>query len=81
MGTFTAEQNEFVKRKGSISKKVLQVDNFKFLSNTRQKFDKHSIPSEFVINCHSQQTGIHTAPVAQWTMEAEGSKREDISVV
>lgn len=74
----------YVKRKGSTSKKVLRVENFNtvkenFLSEISRKCDENGIPPELVVNW--DQTGIHVVPVSQWTMHTEGSKRVEISGV
>ena len=70
-----------VKRKGTTSKKIFNVENFenekdKFLTDVRNKMENNDIPKQLVINW--DQTGINIVPVSQWTMEVEGAKRVEI---
>ena len=70
----------FVKRKVSTTAKV-SVSNFEelkaqFLLDVKVSVEMDDIPHVLVVNL--DQTGIHYVPAGSWTMEKEGSKREDI---
>lgn len=54
-----------VKRNGTTSKKVINVDNFenekeKFLKNIKSKIELNDIPPQLIINW--DQTGLHVVP-------------------
>lgn len=48
-----------------------------YLNRIKETVNKYDIPADMVINW--DHSGLNLIPVSDWTMEAEGSKRVEIS--